>query len=124
MYKMIREDIKADNATFLQLMSQQMNVALLAEQTRARESLELASTHHKAVAKAQQEMVQEMRSRSLESEKKAEQANKALVQVMQDQDDEQQAQLQQQPPADPKAALIEQLPMLLAAAKEMGIIGT
>jgi len=123
MYRLIRDDIKQDNATFLQLMSQQMNVALLAEQTRARESLELASTHHQAVAKAQQEMVQEMRKRSEHSEQRAEQANAALVQVMQEQDDEppppQMAEQQQ----DPKAALIEQLPMLLAAAKELGILG-
>ncbi len=122
MYRLIRDDIKADNQTFLQIMSQQMNVSLLAEQTRARESLALASTHHQAVAKAQEEMVQEMRTRSEVSEKKAEQANLALVQVMQE-SDEQTTELPVAQQQDPKTALIEQLPMLLAAAKDLGILG-
>ncbi len=116
-YRIIRDDIKSDTKEFLQLMSQQMNVALLAEQTRARESLELSSQHYKAVAKLQQAQVDEMRKRTEDSEDKAEIANTALVQVMQQNEDDAAVQ-----PADAKQALIEQLPMLLQAAKEFGIL--
>jgi len=56
-YNTLRTDIKGDNAAFLSIMAQQMNVGLLAEQNRSRESIASMAQHHEATHKAQSELV-------------------------------------------------------------------